>query len=79
MKCLKCESTNVREINVEIAFARGKAEPVYAAGRPIVCLDCGFANILVPAGALAQLRGGAPPQPSVSDFGAYSRRIKYCA
>ncbi len=79
MKCLKCESTNVREINVEMAFARGKAEPVYAAGRPIVCLDCGFVDISVPQSTLAQLRGGAPPHYSVSDLDGQFRRLKNCA
>lgn len=79
MKCLKCESTNVREINVEMAFARGKAEPVYASGRPIVCLDCGFTEISLPQGALAQLRGSAPPHYSVSNLDGQLRRLKTCA
>jgi hypothetical protein len=79
MKCLKCESTNVREINVEMAFARGKAEPVYVAGQPIVCLNCGFVDISVPQGELAQLRGGAPPLYSVPDLDGQSRRLKSCA
>jgi len=79
MKCVKCESANVREINLEMAFARGTAEPVYAAGRPVVCLDCGFVEISVPQGPLAQLRAGAPPLCSVSDVGGPSRRLKSCA
>ena len=76
MKCSKCESTNVREINVEMAFARGKAEPIYVAGSPVVCLECGFAGIFVPRGPLAQLRDGVPPQYSRPDFNGGSTQIK---
>ena len=79
MKCFKCESTNVREINLEMAFARGKAAPVYAAGRPVVCLECGFVDISVAQDALVQLRDGASPQYSMSDFDGYSARKKSCA
>jgi predicted nucleic-acid-binding Zn-ribbon protein len=54
--CPKCGSTNVKEINVEMAFARGKAEPVYVLGKHSVCLDCGFAKYFLPKETLAKLR-----------------------
>ena len=54
--CPKCGSTKVEVINAEIAFARGKAEPVYAVTRQIVCLDCGFAEFVVSQQTLDQLK-----------------------
>jgi len=64
-KCSRCGSSNAQEINLEMAFARGTAPPVYALGRPLVCLDCGLAEITIPAEPLAELRDGIPSQTSV--------------
>ena len=64
-RCPKCGSTKVEEINVEMAFARGKAEPVYVPSRhtPVyalanhkVCLNCGFAECSLAPKTLAKLR-----------------------
>ena len=41
-RCFRCGSANVRAIKMEMAFAPLKAEPVYALGTPIVCLECGL-------------------------------------
>jgi hypothetical protein len=53
--CPKCGS-KVEEINVEMAFARGKAAPVYVFASNSVCLDCGFAECFLPQESLAKLR-----------------------
>jgi predicted nucleic-acid-binding Zn-ribbon protein len=58
-KCPKCGSANLDRINVEMAFARGTAEPVYALERPTVCLNCGFFECQISEGPLAKLRRGA--------------------
>ena len=54
--CSKCGSTKVETINVEMAFARAKAEPVYVLAGNSVCLDCGFAECFLPQESLAKLR-----------------------
>ena len=54
--CSKCGSTKVETINVEMAFARGKAEPVYVLVGNSVCLDCGFGECFLPPEFLAKLR-----------------------
>jgi hypothetical protein len=54
--CSKCGSTRVQTINVEMAFARGKAEPVYVLAGNSVCLDCGFAECFLPQESLAKLK-----------------------
>lgn len=55
-RCSKCGSTNVEEINVEMVFARGKAEPIYVLSRHAACLECGFAEYFLPQETLAKLR-----------------------
>lgn len=56
IRCSKCGSTNVEEINVEMVFARGKAEPIYVPSRHAACLECGFAEYFLPQETLAKLR-----------------------
>ena len=55
-RCSECGSVKVEEINVEMVFARGKAEPVYVPSRHTVCLECGFAEYFLPQDSLAKLR-----------------------
>jgi predicted nucleic-acid-binding Zn-ribbon protein len=55
-RCSECGSTNMEELNVEIAFARGKAEPIYVPSRHMVCLECGFGEYSLPQETLAKLR-----------------------
>ena len=57
-KCPKCGSANLGSVNVEMAFARGTAEPVYALGRPTVCLNCGYFEYQISEEPLAKLRRG---------------------
>jgi len=58
-KCLKCGSTELDRLNVELSFARGLLTPVYSVGQITVCLACGFAEYPVPQESLAQLRQGS--------------------
>jgi len=58
--CLKCLSTDVERINAEVSFTRGVATPVYTLGKMTVCLRCGFAEYLISAQFLAELRRDAP-------------------
>jgi len=60
MVCLRCLSTEVDRVDVEVSFARGLATPVYSLGKMAVCLRCGFAEYLVSEEPLAQLRQEAP-------------------
>jgi hypothetical protein len=54
--CPKCGSIKSEKINLEMAFAHGKDEPVYALARPIVCLECGFAECNLQQEPLMKLR-----------------------
>jgi Zn ribbon nucleic-acid-binding protein len=54
--CPQCGSIKVKEINVEMSFAHLKAEPVYALGKPLVCLECGFAECSLQQEPLTKLR-----------------------
>jgi len=58
-KCPKCRSTEIERIKVEMAFARGKGDPVYVLGKPMICLECGFAECSIPEQSLKKLRAGA--------------------
>jgi hypothetical protein len=55
-RCYRCGSVNLRAINAEISFALGTADPVYALGRPVVCLDCGFAECSLSEEPLQKLK-----------------------
>lgn len=55
-RCSKCGSANVGEINVEMVFARAKAEPLYVPSRHAVCLECGFAEYFLLQETLEKLR-----------------------
>ena len=46
-------------IHVEMSFARGMGEPVYALGKPTVCLDCGFAACSLSDEPSQKLREGS--------------------
>ena len=65
--CAKCGSTRVEEINMEMAFASGKAEPVYALGKPTVCLQCGFLECALPESSLVELRALTQVRTSISE------------
>jgi hypothetical protein len=55
-KCIICGSSNVKAVNAEVAFANGVAPPVYALQRPVVCLDCGYTECLIPNDLLSKVK-----------------------
>jgi hypothetical protein len=61
MPCRACRSDKVRQLRGELtASCSGlealKVQPIYVAEDVIVCLDCGFAEIVIPLGALEVLQ-----------------------
>ena len=55
----RCGSANMQAINVEMAFAPTKAEPVYALAKPVVCLNCGLVECSLSEEPLSKLRESA--------------------
>jgi hypothetical protein len=58
-RCYGCGSVNIEVISLEMSFAQGTSEPVYALGKPVVCLDCGLMECSLPEEALGKLKQGA--------------------
>jgi hypothetical protein len=63
MACKGCESEKQQAIPVELVFAfpgiEGiKLSPVYVSHKVLVCLDCGYAQLVVPPAQLEQLKKG---------------------
>jgi hypothetical protein len=63
MPCTKCASTHQQEFQGELTVAFPGKEgldvpPVYICQKTLVCLDCGYTEIVVPAAELEQLRKG---------------------
>jgi predicted nucleic-acid-binding Zn-ribbon protein len=63
MPCKKCASTHQQEFQGELTVAFPGAErlnlsPVYVCQKTLVCLDCGYTELVVPATELEKLRKG---------------------
>jgi hypothetical protein len=63
MPCTKCASTHQQEFQGELTVAfpgkeRLDVPPVYICQKTLVCLDCGYTEIVVPATELEKLRKG---------------------
>ena len=63
MPCIKCASTHQQEFQGELTVAfpgreRLDVPPVYICQKTLVCLDCGYTEIVVPATKLDALRKG---------------------
>ncbi len=63
MACKDCTSENQREVPGELALAfpgvqRVHLAPVHISNKVVVCLDCGYTELVIPAGKLQQLRQG---------------------
>jgi hypothetical protein len=63
MICRKCASTHQQDFQGELTVAfpgieRLNLSPVYVCQKTLVCLDCGFTELLVPATKLEELRMG---------------------
>ena len=64
MGCKSCASENRRELPVEISIAfpspqELKVSPVYLVQTLLVCLDCGFSELVIPKAELKHLRDAA--------------------
>jgi hypothetical protein len=58
-----CASENLQELAGELSASfpdlkRSKIPPIYVCQRVIVCLDCGVAEIVIPAAELELLKKG---------------------
>jgi hypothetical protein len=63
MLCKKCASTRQQNFSGELAVAFSGIErighsPVYICQKVLVCLDCGYAELVIPATELEKLRKG---------------------
>jgi hypothetical protein len=63
MACKVCGSENLQELEGELSASfpdikRSKIPPVYVCQRVVVCLDCGFAELVIPASELELLKKG---------------------
>jgi len=54
--CHQCGSTELTELDAEVAIRCDKDTQVYTFGKATLCSRCGFAEYLIPEAALAQLR-----------------------
>jgi hypothetical protein len=63
MPCRACRSDKVRRLKGELTASCSSLEalkvpPIYVCEDVIVCLDCGFAELVIPAGKLQVLQKG---------------------
>jgi hypothetical protein len=63
MPCRACKSENLQKFEGELTASlpdpKGlSVPPVYVCQRVLVCLDCGFAELLIPSSELHSLREG---------------------
>ena len=64
MACKRCGSEVQQQLDTELIASfpdikRSNFSPVYVTQRIFVCLDCGFAELVIPASELERLRKGA--------------------
>jgi hypothetical protein len=64
MTCKKCASAHQQEFQGELTVAftgkeRISLSPVYVSQKTLVCLNCGYIELVLPAPQLEQLRKGA--------------------
>jgi hypothetical protein len=63
MACKSCASEKLQYFSGELSVAslsieKLKQAPVYVVQKILVCLDCGYAELSVPAAELEQIRKG---------------------
>jgi len=61
MPCKACKSENLQKFEGELTASltdpkRVRVPPVYVCQSVLVCLDCGFAELIVPASELHSLK-----------------------
>lgn len=60
--CKACGSDNQKGFSAEIAFVFAERDilekaPVYMVEKPVVCLECGFTELVIPKPKLEALKG----------------------
>ena len=65
MQCKSCKSGNLQKLEGELTASLPgldaiKVPPVYVCQDVLVCLDCGFAELLIPASQLELLKTKEP-------------------
>ena len=63
MPCKACKSENLQQFDGELTASlpdlKGvSVSPVYICQRVLVCMDCGFAELIVPTNELQSMRRG---------------------
>ena len=63
MACKMCASANLQRLKGELSASfpelqRGTLPPIYVCEDVVVCLDCGFAELVIPAPELERLKKG---------------------
>jgi hypothetical protein len=63
MACKMCASANVQRFKGELSASfpdlqRATLPPIYVCQEVVVCLDCGFAELVIPAPELERLKKG---------------------
>ena len=61
MPCKACKSDNLQKLDAEFTVSRPdlnglKVAPVYVCRNILICLDCGFAELIIPADELRLLK-----------------------
>lgn len=64
MACKACASANLQELTGELSASfsdvkQANLSPVYVCQEVVVCLDCGFTELVIPAHELDQLKRGS--------------------
>jgi hypothetical protein len=64
MACKACASANLQKLTGELSASfsdvkRANLSPVYVCQEVVVCLDCGFTELIIPAHELEQLKKGS--------------------
>ena len=65
MACKKCASENLQRLTAELSASalhvdKVKHPPIYVCQELLVCLDCGFSELVISAPDLEQLRKWGP-------------------
>src|SRR5277367_4466713 len=64
MACKACASANLQKLTGELSASfsdvrRANISPVYVCQEVVVCLDCGFTELIIPTSELEQLKKGS--------------------
>ncbi len=82
MACQACSSENLRDFFGELTVAfpgvqRLNLSPFYACQKTLVCMDCGYTELVVPAVELGILRKGMESPHSKLQFATEYSRLQW--